>query len=155
MYGFDKLKNAISQPHLVTIEANRLAHTRLHQRKYNPNDVDIFNQDWDTLIILDACRDDVFNDMIQEYEFSGRLESRISRGSATREWIRANFGERQLHDVVCLDSNGYYAQLKDVINAETHKYHLIENNAFGGISVHADSVTKAAMNSTGSTRTSV
>lgn len=144
MYNVSDLKKAVANPHFIGTELNRLYHGRLRQLDHNPEGVDIFDEDWDTLVILDACRYDVFADTITNYEFDGQLESRTSRGSATREWIRANFGGRQSHDVVYVDSNGYYARLKDEINAEVHKYHLVDNDSFGGISVHPDKVTETA-----------
>lgn len=144
MYGISELKTAITNPHYIGTELNRLYHGRLHRRDYNPDGIDIFDEDWDTLVILDACRYDAFVDAIDNREFGGQLESRISRGSATREWIRANFSGKQLHDIVYVDSNGYYARLKDDINTEVYKYHLIDNDAFGGLSIHPDKVTKTA-----------
>lgn len=144
MYTISDLKEVIANPQFIWTELNRLYHGRLHQRDYNPNGIDIFDEDWDTLIVLDACRYDTFVDAITDYEFGEQLEARTSRGSATREWIRANFGGKQLHDVVYVDSNGYYARLKDEINAEVHKYHLVDNDSFGGISAHPDKVTKTA-----------
>jgi hypothetical protein len=38
------------------------------------------DEDWDTLLILDACRYDLF---AEEVPFGGRLESRISLGSSS------------------------------------------------------------------------
>lgn len=144
MYSISDLVKAVANPHFVGTEFNRLYHGRLHRRDHNPDGIDIFAEDWDTLVILDACRYDAFSDALTDYTFNGQLESRISRGSATREWIRANFSGKQLYDVVYVDSNGYYARLKDEINAEVHKYHLIDNDAFGDISVHPDKVTETA-----------
>lgn len=144
MYGISDLKTAITNPHYIGTELNRLYHGRFHRHEYNPAGIDIFDEDWDILVVLDACRYDTFAEVIDNQGFIGQLEARISRGSATREWIRANFDGKQLHDLVYIDSNGYFAQLKDDIDTEVHKYHLIDNDAFGGISVHPDKVTKVA-----------
>jgi hypothetical protein len=105
----------------------------------------VFDEDWDVLVILDACRYDVFAEVVGDDLGTEPLESRTSRGSATREWIRGNFTDRRLHDVLYLDSNGYFGRLKQNINAEVFKYVLVENDAFGGISVHPDRVTEAAI----------
>ncbi|HEV2139101.1 MAG TPA: hypothetical protein VGR53_09695 [Nitrososphaerales archaeon] len=48
---------------------------------------------WDNLIILDACRYDTFNRQFQAGGLKGRLESRISRGSETKEFLYENFGQ--------------------------------------------------------------
>ncbi|SEP31775.1 hypothetical protein SAMN04487948_1474 [Halogranum amylolyticum] len=146
MYDADAVKTALKRPNLALTELNRLYYTRGQTREYNPNGTDIFNEDWDNLIILDACRFDIFEEYLPLDSFTGSLEYRISRGSATREWIRGNFTNRDLYDTVYIDSNGYYARLKDEIEAEVYKYNLVENDAFGGISASPEIVTEAAIN---------
>jgi hypothetical protein len=47
-------------------------------------------QDWDTLIILDACRYDLFTDMA---DIDGELQKVISAGSHTSEFLTKNFTE--------------------------------------------------------------
>jgi hypothetical protein len=145
MYSLAQLATAVKQPHFVFTELNRLWHSRLWRIPYNPDGIDVFAEDWDTLVVLDACRFDVFAEAVAGREWAGSLESRQSRGSATREWIRGNFSGRTVNDTVYLDSNGYYGRLKDEIGAEVFKYILIENDEFGGISVHPDKVTDAAL----------
>jgi hypothetical protein len=81
--------------------------------------VDVFEQAWDNLILLDACRYDAF---AERSTLAGRLESRRSRGSATREWVRANFADRRLHDVVYVSANPNYRKVADEIDAEVHAY---------------------------------
>jgi hypothetical protein len=145
MYSLDQLTTAVRRPRFVFTELNRLWHSRLWQVPYNRDGIDVIAEDWDTLVILDACRFDFFAEAAPEHGLGDSLESRQSRGSATREWLRGNFSDRRLHDTVYLDSNGYYRRLDDEIGAEVYKYILVENDAFGGISVHPDKVTDAAL----------
>lgn len=49
--------------------------------------VKVMEEDWDNLIILDACRYDDFRDVNW---IKGKLEKRISLGSHTHEWTRKN-----------------------------------------------------------------
>ncbi|WP_251344291.1 hypothetical protein [Haloplanus halophilus] len=86
---------------------------------YNADGVDVFAADWDNLLILDACRYDYF---AERSTLDGRLESRTSRASATREWVRANFTGRRLHDVVYVSANPNYRKVVDDIDAEVHAY---------------------------------
>lgn len=53
-----------------------------------PDGIDIMEQDWDNLIILDACRYDVFSEV---NPFRGNLRSVISRGSDTSIFFQRNF----------------------------------------------------------------
>ena len=87
--------------------------------KYNAQGIDVFSEDWDNLLILDACRYDYFDACS---DLSGRLESRISKASSTREWVWANFTDKQLHDVVYVSANPNFRKVADDIEAEVHAY---------------------------------
>ncbi len=50
----------------------------------------IHKEDWDWLIILDACRYDYFKKNYKKY-FNGKFEKRKSLGSATPEWLVNSF----------------------------------------------------------------
>lgn len=89
-------------PHIALREFNRLYYRRLYTREYNETGVDIFAEDWDNLVLLDACRYDLFE---AEHDLPGRLESRHSRGSSTVEFLTANFRARDLTDVVYVTAN--------------------------------------------------
>jgi hypothetical protein len=65
--------------------------------------VQIMQESWDYLIILDACRYDYFEQVWQNY-FAGDLERRISVGSATREWRNKSF-TGHYDDVVYISAN--------------------------------------------------
>ncbi|WP_254547457.1 hypothetical protein [Halomarina pelagica] len=64
--------------------------------------IDVMAEDWDNLVILDACRYDMFADL---NTIQGRLESRRSRGSNTPEFLRENFAGRRLEDTVYVTAN--------------------------------------------------
>lgn len=58
----------------------------------------VFDRDWDILIVLDACRSDLFNDLPTEYEFIPEtIPTTCSVGTHTSEWMSKNFTERY-HD---------------------------------------------------------
>ena len=48
----------------------------------------VVDEDWDNLIILDACRYDIFEEL---NTIEGKLESQISRGSCTNDFLIENF----------------------------------------------------------------
>jgi hypothetical protein len=66
---------------------------------------DVVEEDWDNLIILDACRYDHFEDL--DFE-PGRLESRWSKGSSTGLFLTQNFGDRTCNDTVYVTGNPMY-----------------------------------------------
>jgi hypothetical protein len=90
--------------HNLAQEINKVYHTRGGWRKYNPNGIDIFAEDWDNLIILDACRYDAFASAKERHNLPGKLESRISRGSRTPEWLYGNFTGKKHFDTVYLSA---------------------------------------------------
>lgn len=53
--------------------------------------VKIMEEDWDNLIMLDACRFDFFQEV---NDIKGELEKKKSMGSSTTNWIRRNFKEK-------------------------------------------------------------
>ena len=52
--------------------------------------VDVMKEDWDFLIVLDACRYDYFSEMYENF-FTGRLEKRLSPDCSTVEWLKRSF----------------------------------------------------------------
>jgi hypothetical protein len=91
VYSLDDVVKAVKHPIFIAREMNILYHSRLRTRRFNPHGIDIFEEDWDNLIILDACRYDALRAVLPEYDLDGALESRISRGSATPEFLRGCF----------------------------------------------------------------
>ena len=62
----------------------------------------VMEEEWDNLIILDACRYDMMRD------YMGKdIDSRISRGGATLEWLGENFKGKHHEDVIYINSNPY------------------------------------------------
>ncbi|WP_202593750.1 hypothetical protein [Halolamina rubra] len=93
---------ALQNPRLFFRGLNRTYHTRAGLRSENTDGLDIFDEDWDTLIVLDACRYDMFE---KANQLEGALSSRISKGSATTEWLQANFDGQDLRDTVYVTAN--------------------------------------------------
>jgi hypothetical protein len=117
MSTLSRLRRGLRNPRLFLREANRLYHRRLNTRSYNTDGVDVFSEDWDNLIILDACRYDMFEEFC---EIDGQLESRQSRGSSTVEFLKANLTGRQLHDTVYVTANPKVHEHRATLNVEFH-----------------------------------
>lgn len=61
-------------------------------------------ENWDNLIILDACRFDFFNKVYKDY-LDGKLEKRISEGSSTPEWLAKTFTKK--YDYTYISANPF------------------------------------------------
>jgi len=68
-------------------------------------DCSIFDEDWDYLIVLDACRYDYFKKIYRLF-FEGELRRFFSPGSCTAEWFRHTFTSKY-PDVVYISANPY------------------------------------------------
>jgi hypothetical protein len=76
-------------------------------------------EDWDTCIVLDACRFDTF-ESVNERE--GSLESRVAPGSQTGKFLQANFPPDSTHgDIVYVNGNPRlaaeeYGEFHDIVH---------------------------------------
>lgn len=126
MFSPSRIANGLRNPLSVVRKLNRSYYTRFGTYPYNVDGIDVFGEDWDNLIILDACRYDAY---AAATELDGRLESRISRGAQTSEFIRGNFTDKRRYDTVYVSANGWYSYLKDEINADLHKFVLLNQDS--------------------------
>lgn len=117
MYSLSQIRRGLAAPGFLGRELNRLYHRRLYTRPYNTAGVSIFDEDWDNLIILDACRYDMF---AEQSTLDGDLQHRQSRGSSTVEFLRANFDGRDLRDTVYVTANPQLYRNRDTIETDLH-----------------------------------
>jgi len=140
-----RLERAIRNPRLFSRGLNRFFHRRAGLRSENTAGIDVFDEDWDTLVVLDACRYDMFESTSQ---LDGTLSSRISKGSSTVEWLQANFDGRDLRDTVYITANPQLERNRDgwdIALHETINVWLDEgwDNETG--TVRAETMTDAAL----------
>lgn len=66
----------------------------------------VMDEDWDNLIVLDACREDLFRGTVDLSQFDS-YRTVTSLGSATPEWVRNNFADQPFGDTVYVTSNPF------------------------------------------------
>lgn len=59
----------------------------------------VFDKDWDVLILLDTCRVDALREVKSEYEFIGDVGSIWSVGGSSAEWIARTFDKHHLNEI--------------------------------------------------------
>lgn len=141
----DRLSRAIQNPRLFARGLNRFFHRRGGTRAENPDGIAVFNEDWDTLVVLDACRYDMFESI---NPLRGDLSSRISKGSSTPEWLQANFVGRDLRDTVYVTANPQLERNRenwDVMLHETINVWLEDGWDKATGTVRAETMTNAAL----------
>lgn len=137
------LLRALRDPALVGLALNRTYYELTSDTTYNPSGTDIFaDEDWDNLILLDACRHDVYRDLTP---FEGSVDVRESRGSTSHQFVRGNFSDSQLHDVVYVSGNRWYLHLQDELNCELHHYYDVDRDMADGFVPSPAAVTEAAL----------
>jgi len=93
-----RLRLALRSPNLALRHLNRLYYEHLFKNTGS----DFFDRDWDNLLLLDACRYDMFE---QYADLPGTLDSVRSRGSGTVEFLAENCDGREFHDTVYVTAN--------------------------------------------------
>ncbi|WP_408957706.1 hypothetical protein [Natrinema sp. 74] len=125
------------------LRLNRAYYSRFGSYEFNPSGVDIFDEEWDTLIILDACRYDTF---VELADLPGTLEHRESRASTTNEFLQANVGTKDLRDTVYVTAQPSI-HVTDGVDPDFHAViDLWEDNWDDELrTVHPEVVTEAAI----------
>ena len=79
--------------------------TRLHPGYPGYDEaVHVMDEDWDTLIVLDACRADFFEETVKTEQFDSYSRV-VSLGSHSSEWTRKNFQGESFEDTIYVSAN--------------------------------------------------
>lgn len=100
MYTLSHLRTALQNPRLFFHEGNKIYYSKVKEKLADRETANFFEEDWDNLLILDACRYDYFAAAMDEFDLPGRLESRRSVGSSTPEFVAENLDGSSHRDTV-------------------------------------------------------
>ncbi len=98
-----------------------------------PVGTNVFDRDWDVLVLLDTCRVDALRDVAPEYAFLGEVRSIRSVGSTSAEWLANTFRRSyadEIADTALVSSNAY---TQAVVEDRTYRGgtdHVVEADAF-------------------------
>lgn len=84
-------------------------------QRYIQIGTNVFEREWDVLIVLDACRVDAIDEVATEYEFIENRDSIWSVGSTSKEWYIHTFQERNVSNVTLVSGNAW---IKDLFESE-------------------------------------
>lgn len=93
-----------------------------HDRRIGEG-IDVMKEDWDNLIILDGCRYDLFR---EANSLDGKLTRVVSQASHTPNFLKQNFGGRELYDTVYITANPVYTSPKFDIDIATSFFNIYE-----------------------------
>lgn len=137
-----RLRRGIRYPDLVAANLNKLYHTRLGGREYNHRGTYVFDQDWDNLVILDACRYDEF---CRCADLPGQTDKKVSRGAASKEFVRGNFKYKDLRDTVYVSANTWYGRLEEELQTDLFAHVFVERDVLNGLTSSPEKVTEEAI----------
>jgi len=106
-------RRVVDNPAYLRGAANELGtdiDAAIHRRFYDKTGVQVMDEDWDVLLLLDGCRYDMFAERV---DLPGRLERRTSAASQSWEFMTEHFVGRTLHDTVYVSANPYTSRLDD------------------------------------------
>jgi hypothetical protein len=122
MATVESVLQVLTSPFLLIQQLNRVYY-KAQPGQYNTDGVDVPEREWDNLVILDACRFDIFEAVLEEggplSDVTGSLSESVSQGSCTREFLPANFSGRQ-HDTVYVTSSPHIYKNNDLFDIEFH-----------------------------------
>ncbi|WP_144060699.1 hypothetical protein [Salinarchaeum sp. Harcht-Bsk1] len=98
-------RNRVFVPHIVGPV------TRLNPQWPSYQDaIHVMDEEWDNLIVLDACRADEFEKVANLDQFDS-YERVVSLGSHSSEWTRRNFANDEFGDTVVVSANPHTAKV--------------------------------------------
>ena len=115
-----QIRRGIREPHLVVRRVNEWYYDLRTQYGSDRERVDFFEEDWDNLLLLDACRYDSFAAV---HDLPGRLEYRYAKSSSTIEFLKKYLDGRDLTDTVYVTANPQHYRKTDrgFISAQFHE----------------------------------
>jgi hypothetical protein len=111
-YSCRDIFKAIKHPRLILDEIEYIYYSCINTVMDDTDRVDILSEDWDVLVIFDACRYKTFADIV---ELPGTLRKVRSKASSTDQFLRQNFDERNASDIAYITGNPQFYRIQNGI----------------------------------------
>lgn len=112
----NSIKIATKNPSILGRKLNQYYY-RFSYGEFNPGGIDIFAKDWDNLLLLDACRYDLFEEVA---DLQGELANVESKGTNTVQFLNGNLKNRELLDTVYVTANPQFHKIREQLDCEFH-----------------------------------
>lgn len=99
-----------------------------------PVGTNVYDREWDVLVLLDTCRVDALEELAPEYEFLETVDSICSVGSTSAEWIANTFRDsyrEEIEQTACLTTNAYMKAVLERRDYLGGTRHVVDPDAFG------------------------
>jgi hypothetical protein len=131
-YNKREIVEALQTPRKVRQELRYIYESSKFRLKYrNESSKNPIKEDWDNLIILDACRYDLLRNILTQFNyFDCNIEYKILESSNSRQFRDKYISGNKFHDTVYITANTFGVE---VDNSVFHKkYTVYEDNSGGG-----------------------
>jgi len=81
----------------------------------------VFDRDWDALIVLDTARVDALRTVADEYDFIGEVDSIRSVGGASAEWLARTFDEQHLEEIRKTAFLSAQSHIQEILDTKVHE----------------------------------
>jgi len=81
----------------------------------------VFDREWDVLIVLDTARVDALRIVAEEYDFIGEVDSIWSVGGASAEWLARTFDEQHLDEIQTTAFCSAQSHIQEILDTKIHK----------------------------------
>jgi hypothetical protein len=82
----------------------------------NRSAYDVYAEDWDLFVVLDACRFDLLRSLAVDYPFLDTVDARYSKASSSKPWLERNFGPDRAAEMAataCVTGNPFTDEVFD------------------------------------------
>ncbi|UPV72861.1 LTA synthase family protein [Halorussus limi] len=111
--GWDGVKMSARE---FYVEGRRRVVRRTLRSVPGPDGTNVFEKDWDVLVLLDCARPDLFADISGDYDFLDDSNTLTSVGSSSSEWIANTFVdeyEEEMAETIYVTANSHSPEIKN------------------------------------------
>lgn len=88
---------------------------------YRTIGTNVFDREWDLLIVLDTARVDALREVKDEYDFIDTVERIRSVGGASAEWLARTFDEAHLDEIRETAFLSAQSHIQEILDTKVHK----------------------------------
>ena len=81
----------------------------------------VFDREWDTLIVLDTARVDALRIVEDEYEFIEKVDNIWSVGGASAEWLARTFDKQHLDEIQKTAFLSAQSHIQEILDTKVHE----------------------------------
>lgn len=159
-YAYDEIRKNYNDRYWWRMRLENRVVGTVQQQFYGNHGIEVMDEDWDNLIVLDACRADIFADVVGEDTFDDYRVVK-SKASATPEWMERNFAGKAFGDTVYVSANPWVSKIAadsfhDIVNLWLDEYDILEEELADvevlgelgldfGATIHPDKVNRRTL----------